>query len=85
MRTESLINPPCTTLKKGTAMSNLRPSTLVILGLLLVLAYNLRAVLVPVTAAVVPWIATTPAALLVLLLAALWWRAAHPTTNVRNR
>lgn len=66
-------------------MSALRPSTLVILGLLLVLAYNVRHVLVPVTAAVLPWIATTPAALLVLLLAAIWWRAAHPTTQVRSR
>jgi hypothetical protein len=66
-------------------MSALRPSTLVILGLLLVLAYNLRAVLVPVTATVVPWIATTPAALLVLLLAALYWRAKHPTAQVRSR
>ena len=95
-------------------MSALRPSTLVILGLLLVLAYNLRAVLVPVTSAVVPWVATQPAALLllawharallvpvtaaavpwivaqpaallVLLLGALWWRAGHPTSQVRNR
>ena len=66
-------------------MSALRPSTLVILGLLLVLAYNLRTVLVSVTTAVVPWVATTPAALLVLLLAALWWRAAHPTAQVRSR
>ncbi|MEY9965347.1 hypothetical protein ABIA33_003389 [Streptacidiphilus sp. MAP12-16] len=62
-----------------------RPSTVVILGLLLVLAYNLRHLLVPVTAAVVPWVATTPAALLLLLLGALWWRAAHPTTQVRTR
>lgn len=66
-------------------MSNLRPSTYLLLGLLLLLAWNIRAVLVPVTAAVVPWIATTPAALLVLLLGALYWRAKHPTAQVRSR
>lgn len=66
-------------------MPALRPSTYLLLGLLLVLAYNLRAVLVPVTAAIVPWVATTPAALLVLLLAAMWWRAANPTAQVRTR
>lgn len=66
-------------------MSVLRPSTYLLLGLLLLLAWNLRAVLVPVTAAVVPWVATTPAALLVLLLGALYWRAKHPTTQVRSR
>lgn len=64
---------------------NARPSTLAILGLLLVLAYNIRTVLIPVTAAVVPWVATTPAALLVLLLGAMYWRVAHPTTQVRTR
>ena len=62
-----------------------RPSTLVILGLLLLLAWHARAVLVPATAAAVPWIVAQPAALLVLLLGALWWRAAHPTSQVRNR
>lgn len=66
-------------------MSALRPSTLVMLGLLLLLAYNLRALVVPVTAAVVPWVATQPAALLLLLLAAIAWRAKHPTTQVRTR
>lgn len=66
-------------------MSALRPSTLVIGVLLLLLAWHARHLLVPVTAAAVPWIVAQPAALLVLLLGALWWRAAHPTTNVRNR
>lgn len=66
-------------------MSNLRPSTYLILGLLLLLAWNLRAVLVPVTAAAVPWVCTQPAALLVLLLGVIAWRATHPTVQIRTR
>ena len=62
-----------------------RPSTYLILGLLLLLAWNLRTVLIPVTTAAVPWIATQPAALLVLLLAVIEWRATHPTAQVRTR
>ena len=66
-------------------MSNLRPSTYLLLGLLLLLAWHARHLLVPATAAAVPWIVAQPAALLVLLLAALWWRATHPTAQVRSR
>lgn len=66
-------------------MNQLRPSTYLILGLLLFLAWNLRAALVPVTTTAVPWVATQPAALLVLLLAAIYWRATHPTAQVRTR
>lgn len=63
-----------------------RPSTLVMLGLLLLLvAYDLRALIVPVTAAVVPWIVTQPATLLTLLIATLYWRVKHPTAQVRSR
>jgi ABC-type phosphate transport system auxiliary subunit len=64
---------------------NARPSMLVILGLLLLLAWHARHLLVPATVAAVPWIIAQPAALLLLLLGALWWRAKHPTTQVRNR
>lgn len=66
-------------------MPALRPSTYLLLGLLLVLGWDTRALVVPVTTAVVPWVATQPAALLVLLLAALYWRVTHPTTQVRTR
>jgi hypothetical protein len=66
-------------------MSNLRPSTYLILGLLLVLAWNIRHLLVPVGAAAVPWVAGQPAALLVLLLGVIGWRATHPTTEIRVR
>jgi hypothetical protein len=66
-------------------VSNLRPSTYLILGLLLLLAWNLRTVLVPFTTTAVPWICTQPAALLVLLLGAIAWRATHPTAQVRTR
>lgn len=66
-------------------MPNLRPSTFLILGLLLLLAYNLRTVLVPAATTAVPWIATQPAALLVLLLGTIGWRATHPTTQIRTR
>jgi hypothetical protein len=66
-------------------MLTLRPSTYVLLGLLLLLAWNLRTVLVPVTATAVPWVAGQPAALLVLLLLAIGYRATHPTTEIRIR
>jgi hypothetical protein len=66
-------------------MPVLRPSTYVLLGLLLLLAWNLRGLLVPITAAAVPWVAGQPAALLVLLLLAIGWRATHPTTQARTR
>lgn len=64
---------------------NARPSTVVIGVLLLMLAWHARTVVVPAAATVLPWLATQPAALLVLLLGALWWRAAHPTAQVRSR
>lgn len=66
-------------------MNQLRPSTYLILGLLLVLAWQLRALLLPVATTAVPWILGQPAALLVLLLATLYWRATHPTMQIRNR
>jgi hypothetical protein len=64
---------------------NLRPSTYLIAALLLLLAWNLRTVLVPAATVAVPWVCTQPAALLLLLLAAIAWRATHPTTQVRTR
>lgn len=64
---------------------NVRPSTWIILGLLLVLAWNLRTVLVPAAVTAVPWVCAQPAALLLLLLGAITWRATHPTTQVRTR
>lgn len=66
-------------------MLTLRPSTYLILGLLLVLAYNLRTVLVPAAVTVVPWIAGQPTALLLLILGAIFWRATHPTAQIRTR
>jgi hypothetical protein len=62
-----------------------RPSTLLILGLLLALAWHARIVLVPLAVAAVPWTLGQPAALLLLLLLAVGWRATHPTTQTRNR
>ncbi|MHA6761834.1 hypothetical protein [Streptacidiphilus sp. PAMC 29251] len=66
-------------------MPQLRPSTYLILGLLLLLAYNLRTVLTPAATAALPWIATQPAALLLVLLGVIGWRATHPTMQIRNR
>ena len=66
-------------------MMTMRPSTVVLAVLLLVLGWDTRHILVPVTATAVPWVATQPAALGVLLLAALYWRATHPTTEIRIR
>lgn len=66
-------------------MPALRPSTYVILGLLLALAWQARQLLVPAATTAVPWVATQPTMLLVLLLGAIGWRATHPTLQVRNR
>ena len=66
-------------------MPNLRPSTYLLIGLLLMLAWNLRTVLVPATATAVPWVAGQPAALLLLLLLAIGYRATHPTAQIRTR
>jgi hypothetical protein len=66
-------------------VTNLRPSTYLMLALLLLLAWNLRTALVPAATTAVPWIAGQPTALLVLLLGALAWRATHPTAQVRTR
>jgi hypothetical protein len=62
-----------------------RPSTLLLFGLLLLLAWQLRAVLIPAAGVLVPWIVAQPAAVLLLLLAAIAWRAKHPTAQVRSR
>jgi hypothetical protein len=66
-------------------MPALRPSTWVIVGLLLVLAWQTRHLLMPAASTAIPWVLGQPAALLVLLLCAIAWRATHPTAQVRTR
>jgi hypothetical protein len=62
--------------------TDLRPSTLILLGLALVLAVT-QPVVIVAAVAVTAWMIATPAALVAALLVTAAWRVLHPTAVVR--
>ena len=64
--------------------TNLRPSTLILLGLALVLAVTQPAV-ITAAVAVAAWLIHTPAALVLALAVTAGYRVLHPSKNVTVR
>ena len=64
--------------------TDLRPSTLILLGLLLVLAVT-QSVVIVAAVAVTAWTIHTPAALVAALAVTAGWRILHPSLKVTVR
>lgn len=64
--------------------TDLRPSTLILLGLLLVLAVT-QPVVIVAAVAVTAWTIHTPAALVAALAVTAGWRILHPSLKVTVR